>query len=317
MVSAEGFLHRSQFGDKRSDMPERGKLISRITGRGSSQAVPPVSPPVSSEYIIGADNPPTEYKITQSWSPITPMQESDVRPLLEAFKSSTILETVHNETFNSRNVPRDWHNTREVDRFAALAKKFWLPDRPLQINTITPDSDGKTKGKAISVPVSSYVIRVDGKPAHAFRILHDDPYASDEEREMIEKGELRVAHQESMFTLPQYEHQGIASFGTIQTYDMLLGKSEERKGSFDRVSMLVNLQGSNTANFFMKHGFEIFFISKAEEDGGQEKEAQSVIRSTQDGREVSMLRLMLTQRRWLRARGARVDSLLKAKNVQL
>ncbi len=294
---------------------DRRGIINRSNSTLSS-IIPPDSSYPQREPVIGVL--PSEFLVQSKWSRITPIEESDVRPLIEVFKNPDILRTVHNDTFNRYNIPRNWGNQREVDRFAGKAKDFWMPKNPMTVKTIIPSIPGEEppKNKNLKVNAQSFVVRVDRRPVHVFRVMDNDPFASQDEREKVDKeGSLKIAHQESMVTLPRFQRAGIAAFGTIQTYDALLGKNDMAKAPFDYVTILVNLAESNTANFFMNHGFEIFNLKRANENGGDV--SQSVMMTNQDGEQMRMMRLLLTQKGWHSKRGERVEKLKRDTGIAL
>ncbi len=249
----------------------------------------------------------------RTWG-IASIRPDDIPSIAKWFKVSDIRTHVYDEKVNPL-IPKEWKPS-EVARFEGRLERFLIPQREFTIRTKTPFIEGtpRPESKLLKVARFAHVALTkekneDGQmkwmPVGVQAWLNNDPYAPQEDREKIDAGALKVAYGHFMIVDPdpKFRNKGMALYMSTARADKLLGASEDKPGTFDQISTLVNYTGGdnswrNVVDFFFKFGYEF----------DRRPEGRVIDVLSGEG-QVKMYRLLITKQDWWRERSKAISGL--------
>lgn len=201
------------------------------------------------------------------------VRPEDISFIARWFRYAHVRDQIYDETVNPH-IPRSWRNTADVEKFHKALAKFLIPKGSITMETKIPYVEGSPKPKNHEVTVNrtakiALTIEKDERgrdrwiPVGVQCWLDNDPYAPQEDRDLIDAGELRVAYGHFMIVDPGYQEKGVALYLTTARADMLLSRSPEESGKFHQISTLVKRASGTSApmwgkvlEFFLRFGYD-------------------------------------------------------------
>lgn len=249
-----------------------------------------------------------EHVATLRWG-VRRIQSADIALIQEWFKDPDVPKHIFHDDINP-NIPKHWYNKSIADKFSRSLEKFYFPEGSFPIRTKIPREDGKPqpKDKTISVDRHTNVAILNGRVLGVQSWLTDDPYAPEEDREAIERNELKVAYGHVMIVDPRFQHKGAALYMTAMRSDELLGTSSEDPGEYDQISTLIDLNGENwgkVIEFFTRFGYAI-----------DRRSLEEIPQVNQEGEQIKMYRYLMTANDWWRARPRAVRTIEEKMGIE-